>query len=131
MAEPIRWDGWEKMQGRLDGLARAYPDVVSRSAAAIGVAVLHDAINEVPTVPYRTGKLRSSGTFEVFGGAHWRRCKLQVGFNTTYAARVHQIPMRFRESSAGNYYLSSKLTRHRQEYIRSWAAAVSRHLGMI
>ena len=130
MAEAIRWEGWDKMQAKLDKLGASYPDAVTRAAASIGTAVLYDANNEVPTVPKDTGTLRASGTFEVFGGAHWRRCKLQVGFNKTYAARVHQIPMNFREAGSGNYYLSSKLARHRQEYIRSWAVAVSRSLGM-
>jgi len=130
MAEAIRWEGWDKMEAKLDKLGASYPEAVTRSAAAIGIAVLNDAINEVPTVPKDTGMLRGSGTFEVFGGAHWRGCKLQVGFNKTYAARVHQIPMNFRESGSGNYYLSSKLARHHQEYITSWARSVSRSLGM-
>jgi len=130
MAEAIRWEGWDKMGAKLDKLAASYPDAVTRAAEATGLAVLWDAKNEVPTVPKDTGMLRDSGTFEVFGGAHWRGCKLQVGFNKTYAARVHQIPMNFREAGSGNYYLSSKLARHRQEYITSWAGSASRSLGM-
>jgi hypothetical protein len=55
---------------------------------------------------------------------------LQVGFNMHYAAKVHQIPMTFREPSAGNYYLSSKLQRHGREYVESWGRCVHRQLGM-
>ena len=133
MAEPIKWRGQKNFLRRLDKLATLYPDATARSAAAIGIAVLHDAINEQPTVPYRTGKLRSSGTFEVFPARNWRSCGLTVGFNATYAARVHQLPWygaHWTEPGSGSYFLSSKLLRHRKEYIRSWAEAVSRDLGM-
>ena len=130
MAEGIKWTGWDKMKGRLDKLGRAYPDATRQCAAGIGTQVINDSINETPTVPIRTGKLRSSGTFEVFGGAHWRYCKVTAGFNTSYAAKVHQIPMTFREPSAGNYFLSSKLSRHGREYVEAWAACVSHRLGM-
>jgi len=118
------------MRGRLDKLARSYPGATDKCAAGVGQQVLHDSINEVPTVPIRTGKLRSSGTFEVFGGMHWRSAKVTVGFNTSYAARVHQIPMQFREPSAGNYFLSAKLQHHRRDYVESWTRCVSRALGM-
>lgn len=130
MAEGIKWSGQDRFFGRLDKLARSYPGATDRCAARVGTQVLHDAINEVPTVPIRTGKARSSGTFEVFGGALWRYAKLIVGFNVSYGARIHQIPMRFREPSAGNYFLSAKLQRHKRDYVESWAACVSRRLGM-
>ena len=130
MPEGIEWRGQERFFGRLDKLARAYPGATDKCAAGIGTEVLHDAINEVPTVPINTGKLRSSGTFEVFGGAHWRHAKIIVGFNTSYAAKVHQLPMRFREPSAGNYFLSSKLQRHKRDYVESWTRCVARRLGM-
>ena len=133
MAEAIRWEGWDKMEAKLDKLAASYPDAVTRCAAATGLAVLEDAKRESPTVPKKTGTLFASGTYEVFGGAHWRQCKLMVGFNTTYAARVHQLPwygVHWTTPGSGSYFLSSKILRHRREYITSWARSVSRSLGM-
>ena len=133
MAEGIKWDEGkaEQMRRRLDKLAAQYPTATFRAAGQVGQQVINDAINIVPTVPIRTGNLRSSGTFEVFpGGAGWRSVRLVVGFNTPYAARVHQFPMNFREPGAGNYFLSSKLQRFRGEYIRVWGEKVARSLGM-
>ena len=119
------------MRGRLTKLSRSYPTATERAAASVATAVLHDAITETPTVPVRTGNLRGSGTFEVYGGTHWRRCKLQVGFNANYAARVHQVPMNVREPSAGNYFLSAKLKRHGREYMTAWVRDVSRAVGTL
>ena len=126
----IEWRGWEKMKARLDKLAGGYGDAAARCAGLLGQQVIADAINEVPTVPIDTGRLRRSGTFEVIPDASWRRVMLQVGFNTAYAARVHQVPMQFREPGSGNYFLSAKLDRHRREYVESWARRVTRALGM-
>ena len=133
MAEAIKWTGWDKMEARLDKLARTYPDAVARGAAKVGTAVLHDAVTEMPTVPRKSGTLQSSGTYEVYAGAHWRRCKLRVGFNTHYAARVHQLPwygVHWTTPGSGSYFLSTKLLRHKREYIANWARGVSRDLGM-
>jgi len=142
MAEGIVWKGEKAFFNKLDKLSRGYPVATDHCAAAIGVQVLHDGVNETPTVPIRTGKLRSSGTFEVFGGAHWRHTKLVVGYNTTYAAKVHQLTgigrwriglgtgARFREPGSGAYFLSSKLDRHAKRYVEDWASCVSHRLGM-
>jgi len=121
------------MKARLDGLARAYPTATERCAGGIGLQVIKDSLNETPRVPLDTGTLRASGTFEVWGGMGWRHTKLQVGFNTNYAARVHQVPMNFnttRMPGAGNYFLSAKLQRHARDYVESWAGCVSKQLGM-
>jgi len=133
MAGGIKWDEAkaEKMRQRLDKLAAGYSSATFRAAGQVAQQVINDAINIVPTVPLRTGNLRSSGTFEVFpGGLTWRSVRLVVGFNTPYAAKVHQFPMHFREPGAGNYFLSSKLQRFRAQYIRVWGDKVARLLGM-
>ena len=95
--------------------------------------VIKDALYEVPRTPFRTGTLWASGTYEVFGGMHWRYVKLAVGFNTSYAARVHQVPMNFNTTlvpGAGNYFLSAKLRNHARDYVESWVRCVSKQLGM-
>ena len=121
------------MKGRLDKLARAYPGATERCAGGIGLQVIKDALNETPRAPLDTGTLRASGTFEVYGGMHWRYAKVMAGFNTNYAARVHQVPMNFnttRMPGAGNYFLSTKLQRHARDYIVSWTNCVAHNLGM-
>ena len=129
----IKWDA-DKFKARMDKLAAAYPTATEKAAAGIGQQVIWDAINEAPTVPVLTGNLRSSGAYEVFpGGLSWRSVKLYVGFNTPYAARVHQIPMNFntaRAPGAGNYFLSAKLDRHRTEYVKAWGRKTASLLGM-
>jgi hypothetical protein len=129
MAGAIRWDGWQELQRELRKKAGSYGNGGERCAGQVAEQVINDAIHKRPTVPIDTGTLRGSGTFEI--PPHGlRSVKLIAGFNTAYAAHVHQVPMNFREPSAGNYYLSDKLRRYRQSYIRGWARCVARELGM-
>ncbi|HUT62191.1 MAG TPA: hypothetical protein VNA25_30495 [Phycisphaerae bacterium] len=125
----IRWDEakWREMQARLRRLTRSYPTAAQKAAGQIGKQVIWDSINVPPTVPIDTGNLRSSGTFEVF--ARPSGATLTVGFNTPYAAHVHQVPMTFREPGSGNYFLSSKLQRFRQQYVSSWGRKIAQIQG--
>jgi len=49
-----------------------------------------------------------------------------VGFNTPYAARVHEVPMKFTESSAGNKYLESKMSRNKDTYFKIIASTIEK-----
>ena len=132
MAGAIEWRGQDRFFARLEKLARSYPGATDQCAGGIGLDVIKHAITLPPRVPKKTGTLRASGTFLVSGGAHWRQCKLVVGFNTSYAARVHQIPMRFNQQAvpgAGNYFLSWKLRQFHRVYIQRWVNCVSRKVG--
>jgi len=96
--------------------------------------VLEDCVNIAPTVPIRTGTLRASGTYEVIQrGLGWREVEIIVGYNTAYAARVHQVPMNFNRAldpAVGNYFLSSKLDRFGKQYVELWGQCVGQRLGM-
>lgn len=127
----IAWneESWQKMQAKLHYLAQNYPTECSRAAASVAVQVINDSIFEEPTVPIDTGNLRSSGTYEVITTDSWRAVSILVGFNAPYALKVHEVPMNFKEPGSGNKYLSSKLQRHADEYIRVWVTKVDRALG--
>ena len=120
MASGIKWDAAKaaRMRQRLQSLASSYPTATAQMAGQVAMQVIADSINEPPTVPIDTGNLRSSGTFEVLSGGSWRSVKVLVGFNTPYAAKVHEIPMHFQDPDAGNKYLESKLQRHKEQYVR-------------
>jgi len=132
MVSGIKWDAAKtaQMKQRLRSLASSYPTATAQMAGEVAMQVIADSINEPPTVPIDTGNLRSTGTFEVFSGGSWRSVKVIVGFNTPYAAKVHEVPMRFQEPSAGNKYLEAKLQRHKEQYVRVWVNGVTRRLGM-
>jgi len=132
MASGIKWDKTQaaRMKQRLSFLASSYPTATAQMAGEVAMQVIADSINEPPTVPIDTGNLRSSGTFEVISDSSWRSVKVLVGFNTPYAARVHEIPMHFQDADAGNKYLESKLQRHQEQYVRVWVKGVTRRLGM-
>jgi hypothetical protein len=132
MASGIKWNdaSWAKMQRRFAKLQAEYPTATMQAAGQVAAQVIADAINEPPTVPIDTGNLRSSGTFEVIPGASWRSVKIIAGFNTPYAARVHEVPMNFQDPSAGNKYLEAKLVAHGAEYVRVWSEKTARLLGM-
>ena len=129
MGKGIQWTGWHDMQRRLHAVTGGYANGGERCAGSVGEQVINDAIHKRPTVPIDTGLLRSTGTYEI--PPHGlRSVRLIVGFNTPYAARVHQVPMNFQEPGSGNYYLSQKLQAYRQSYIRGWARCVARDVGM-
>lgn len=130
----IKWDeaSRRRFEQRLARLQGQYPTATQRAAAQVATQVLNDCMTEPPTVPKDTGTLRASGTWEVFGGASWREVKLTVGFNTTYAARVHEMPesTQWTTSGSGPKFLEDKIFGHGEEYVRMWGHLVARELGM-
>jgi len=122
----IKWDA-QAYFANLRKLAREQPAAAERVAAQVAIQVLNDAVMEPPTVPIDTGNLRSTGTFEVMRPGP-ETVRIYVGYNTPYAAKVHEVPMNFQEPSAGNKYLEAKLQRHRVEYMRVWAQKLWRVL---
>ena len=136
-ADGIKWDEtkYRKWQARMDKLARSYPTATTQAAAEVAKQVLNDAIfgNVAGThsTPTLTGNLRSSATYEVFplaGGG----VRIVVGFNTPYAAAMHEAPedLNWTEPGSGPKFLEGPLLRNRAEYIRVWGEKVHRKLGM-
>ena len=118
--------------------------VPERVEIGLGRAMLdlmNDCVMEVPTVPLREGFLRGSASIFVQnkliatgeglpnakGGeankSHHESISVDkfvgvIGFNTPYAARVHEVPMNFTEPSSGNKYLESKMITKRNHYMK-------------
>jgi hypothetical protein len=118
--------------------------VPERVEIGLGRAMLdlmNDCVMEVPTVPLREGFLRGSASIfvqnkliatgeglpnakgEEANKSHHVSISVDkfvgvIGFNTPYAARVHEVPMNFTEPSSGNKYLESKMITKRNHYMK-------------
>jgi len=77
--------------------------------------LLNDCIMKNPTVPHKEGTLRRSGSRKVIVKS--REIVGIVGFNTPYAARLHEHPQfHFTEPGSGGKYLETKLKNYRRDY---------------
>jgi hypothetical protein len=127
MAKGILWNATD-FHKKMNVLQASYPSAADRIAGQVAIQVLNDATMESPTVPIDIGNLRSMGTFLVMQPTP-SSVRFYVGYNTPYAARVHNVPMNFQDQDAGNEYLSIKLRRHANEYLRVWATKMRRLMG--
>jgi len=108
--------------------------------ATAGSMLLRDAIMEKPTVPILEGVLRGSGSVIVENKLIQTAAKLgygkgepittfknkkkgditaTAGFNTPYAAKTHEVKMKFTEPSAGRKWLESKMKRFKKDYFQA------------
>ena len=137
----------------LDKASQVIREAVERGMAKAGMAVLRDCVMDMPKVPHDEGTLRGSGSVHVegryvFGSAElgqqggtpntdpFMESKIHegvvaaVGFNTPYAARLHEHPeYQFTETGTGGKYLETKLASGGQRYINVVAAEVRKALG--
>ena len=117
------------------------PAAVKKGLARAGMMVLRDAVMEQARVPLDEGTLRGSGSVHVDGvpsgttagmapggagtpvtgpiaattatGAH----EAVVGFNTPYAAHLHEHPeYNFQHAGTGGKFLSEKLSSRASDY---------------
>ena len=100
----------------------------TESAAAlekVAAFVLADAVNEQPTVPKKTGTLRRS---QAISKAQIGRKGISIvfGFNTEYAARLHEAPSNWNwsEPGSGPKYLQSKLEKNMKKYMKQVAEEI-------
>jgi len=97
----------------------------TESAAAlekVAAFVLADAVSEQPTVPKKSGTLRRE---QAIGEAQIGRKGISIvfGFNTEYAARLHEAPTNWNwsEPGSGPKYLQSKLEKNMRKYMKKVA----------
>ncbi len=125
---------------------KARDEAIAEGAGRAGMQWLDDAVNQTPTVPLKEGTLRGSGSVHVngkfagtlsgedgtpnTGTSPKPEALLVVGFNTPYAAALHEgVTYVFREPGSGAKYLSSKKTRNERQYIQIIANTLLRRFG--
>jgi len=88
----------------------------------LGARIIADAIEEEPRAPHLTGLLWRSKVVNVW----LDKLTLEVGFNTEYAAYVHEMPegSSFTLPGSGPKFLESKLTKNRDKYIAKLAEEI-------
>jgi len=123
----ITFDATEFLR-RLELLNVRFDARAERALGKVGLQWLHDAIMLPPTVPLDEGTLRGSGSVHLSGRlvhtsprpggqgtpntdpvpAEGGKRFVVVGFNTAYAAHLHELAHHFQEPSAGTGYLGPK-----------------------
>jgi len=94
---------------------RQIPSKGHKALGRVGIKIMADAIEEEPYAPHKTGLLWRSKVVN-----EWLdKLTLEVGFNTEYAAFVHEMPSsnEFTLPGSGPKFLESKITKNRDKYI--------------
>ena len=119
------------------------PSAAERGLFRTGALIIRDAIMEQPQVPKSRGVTKEGGKRGQAPG-HLRRSQkienpktkhgeisVEVGFNTDYAATVHEMPETTQWSTPGTgpKYLESKLIRNKEKYAKSVADAIKKESG--
>ena len=99
--------------------------------------IIRDAIVEEPTVPKSKG-ITKGGTRSATPG-HLRRSQkiekpkrrhkevsIEIGFNTPYAAKMHEMPANTNWSTAGSgpKFLETKLVKNKEKYLKMIAETI-------
>lgn len=149
-----------QLKAGLERWGREVLEALAEGLGQSGMQLLNDATQELPTVPLRTDFLRGSGSVFVNGELVGTSAQgegspatedenrgddakivCRVGFNTAYAAVMHEGrwetgPLagkeiqNYSEPGSGKYYLSRPLEENGEEYIRNAAAHARGKLGM-
>lgn len=95
------------------------PKVVGNALFKAGALVIRDAILEEPTCPKKTGNLRRTQKV-LLPDISRDEIGVDVGFNADYAAKVHELPEKTNWTlpGSGPKYLSSKLARNKDKYMK-------------
>jgi hypothetical protein len=102
--------------GFLKATMTLYPEAAKKAFFQAGALLIRDAITEMPTVPKKTGHLRR----EQLVIPAPDQIGVWAGFNTPYAARVHEAPntWQWSEPGSGPKFLESKLIKNRDKYLK-------------
>lgn len=104
---------------------KTIPEAVANTAYKIAGMVIRDAILEEPRAPHKTGNLWRSQKIErprIERG----EITIELGFDTEYAAAVHEMPSNVNWTMAGSgpKYLESKLIRNKEKYMAEIAGGI-------
>ena len=97
----------------------AIPAAGARGLQKGAAFLLRDAILQTPTVPKKSGNLRRTQQInkpKISPGD----ISVEAGFAADYAAKMHEAPssFNFTEPGSGPQYLSTKLIRNKEKYMK-------------
>lgn len=119
------------------------PSAAARGLFQTAALVIRDSIVESPQVPKSRGVTKEGGR-RGQGPGHLRRSQkieqpkqrhgevsVELGFNTDYAAAVHEMPESTIWSTPGTgpKYLESKLLKNKERYMKNVADNIKRESG--
>lgn len=106
------------------------PEESARMEYKVAGIVLRDAIVEEPRAPHDTGNLWREQKIEpprILAG----EITIELGFNTDYAAIVHEMPANtnWTMTGSGPKYLEAKLIKNKEKYMGMIAEGLRRKAG--
>ena len=119
------------------------PRAAERGMFQTGALILRDAVVEPPQVPKSRGVTKEGGR-RGQGPGHLRRSQkvekpkidhgeisIVVGFDTEYAAVVHEAPQSWQWSTPGTgpKFLESKLIKNKEKYMKNIADNIKKESG--
>jgi hypothetical protein len=113
------------------------PRVAADALFRAGALVIRDALREEPTVPKKTGNLRRTQHIET-PDITSDDISVEAGFNADYAARVHEwVPseqygekqVNWTLAGSGPKFLSTKLARNKEKYMKYVADEIAKAAG--
>ena len=107
------------------------PKAAEAGLGKAGARLIRDAITEEPFAPKKTGHMRRQQMIEPYVDPDGRAQGVMVGFNTSYAAAVHEAPENTHWTLAGSgpKFLSSKLAKNGDRYMEIAAKEIERVVG--
>jgi len=105
---------------------KTIPSLTNKGLMKAAAETLRDADNESPKLPFEKGDLR--GSKEIHGSKDLFELFVEFGFNIIYAAKHHEAPptWNWQREGAGPKFLSTKLIRHKDKYIKIVAATIKK-----
>jgi len=109
----------------LDRGDKRFKDSAADGLFLEGAKVIKNAIEEKPRAPHLEGHLWRSQRVKKMG-VKKDAITLYVGFNVPYAAKLHEAlnVTNWTLAGSGPKYLSSKLTRHKEEHMKNVAGFI-------
>jgi len=106
------------------------PRVAADALFRAGALVIRDALREEPTVPKKTGNLRRTQHIET-PDITSDEISVEAGFNANYAADVHERvgKTRWTLEGSGPKFLSTKLARNKEKYMKYVADEIAKAAG--
>ena len=112
-------------------VANTIPKLTNKGLVKAAAEALRDADLEKPFLPIDKKDLR--GSKEIHGSKDLFELFVEFGFNIIYAAKMHEgkVDWNWSRTGSGPKFLSSKLTRYKDKYIKIVAVVIKQGQGPI
>jgi hypothetical protein len=112
-------------------LNQIIPAAAQKTLREVASIILRDADDRKPRTPKDKGNLKRD-KFVQKAQRHGAKWNIHLGYNSAYAARMHNDTniKNWSEPGSGNKYLELKLIRYKDKYGKAMALRIKKYGGM-